>query len=199
MNAAPASTSHLHLWSWIEASVTIGFPLVFLLFAFFIFRPEHVDHHPNRVYIGAALQGLIIGILVAFFVLPLRFAFFVPDPNLVPDAPRPPPRGIASLSAIPAFMLLLFRGAARGARPLAVLAVAGLLITWGVAQWPYLLPESLTVADAAAPAGTLGALTVAVALLLVLIVPAFALLYHLDRRQLLPEEGVADVGDPAAS
>lgn len=107
MNSAPASTSHLHLWSWIEASVTIGFPLVFLLFAFFIFRPEHVDHHPNRVYIGAALQGLIIGILVAFFVLPLRFAFFVPDPSIVPDAPKPPPKGIASLSAIPAFMLLL--------------------------------------------------------------------------------------------
>ena len=96
-------------------------------------------------------------------------------------------------------LLLLFRGAARGARLLAVLAVAGLMITWGVAQWPYLLPESLTVADAAAPAGTLGALTVAVALLVVLIVPAFALLYHLDRRQLLPEEGIADVGDPAAS
>ena len=43
------------------------------------------------------------------------------------------------------------RDAARGARVLAVLAVAGLVVAWGVAQWPYLLPESLTVSDAAAP------------------------------------------------
>jgi cytochrome d ubiquinol oxidase subunit II len=116
--------------------------------------------------------------------------------------------GIASRALAPALLsvlcglgalVLLNRGGARGARPLAVLAVAGVIITWGVAQWPYLLPESLTVADAAAPAGTLGALTVAVVLLVVLIVPAFALLYHLDRRQLLPEEGVVDVGDPAGS
>ena len=32
---------------------------------------------------------------------------------------------------------------------------------WGVAQWPYLLPESLTVAAAAAPSGTLTAVLVA--------------------------------------
>ena len=57
MTSASASTAHLHLWSWIEASVTIGFPLVFLLFAFFIFKPEHVDHHPNRVYIGGQSSG----------------------------------------------------------------------------------------------------------------------------------------------
>ena len=49
-----------------------------------------------------------------------------------------------------------------GARALAVLAVAGLVIAWGVAQWPYLLPESLTVSDAAAPTGTLQVLVVAV-------------------------------------
>ena len=52
----------------------------------------------------------------------------------------------------------------RGARVLAVLAVAGIVVAWGVAQWPYLLPESLTVSDAAAPTGTLQALVVTVVL-----------------------------------
>jgi cytochrome d ubiquinol oxidase subunit II len=95
-------------------------------------------------------------------------------------------------------LVLLFMGAARGARLLAVLAVAGLIVTWGFAQWPYLLPESLTVADAAAPHGTLVALCVAVGLLVLLVVPGFVLLYVLDQRRLLPEEGVEDVADRAS-
>ena len=48
-------------------------------------------------------------------------------------------------------LVLLVRDAARGARVLAVVAVAGVVVAWGVAQWPYILPESLTVSDAAAP------------------------------------------------
>jgi cytochrome bd ubiquinol oxidase subunit II len=93
-------------------------------------------------------------------------------------------------------LVLLARGAARGARLLAVLAVAGIVVSWGVAQWPYLLPESLTVSDAAAPTGTLQALVVVVLLAAVTVGPAFVLLYVLDQRSLLPEEGVADVADP---
>ena len=38
-------------------------------------------------------------------------------------------------------VLLLVRGAARGARALALVAVAGAVVSWGVAQWPYLLPR----------------------------------------------------------
>ena len=93
-------------------------------------------------------------------------------------------------------LVLLARGAARGARLLAVLAVAGIVISWGVAQWPYLLPESLTVSDAAAPVGTLQALVVVVVLAAVLVGPAFVLLFVLDQRSLLPEEGVRDIADP---
>jgi cytochrome d ubiquinol oxidase subunit II len=92
-------------------------------------------------------------------------------------------------------LVLLVRDAARGARALAVVAVAALVGGWGVAQWPYLLPESVTVADAAAPSGTLTALLVTVALAAVLVLPGFGLLFVLVQRQLLPDEGVADVGD----
>jgi len=95
-------------------------------------------------------------------------------------------------------LALLARDAARGARVLAVLAVAGLVGAWGVAQWPYLLPQSLTVSAAAAPSGTLKALVVAVVLAVVLVVPGFVLLYTLVQRQLLPEEGVDDAADRVA-
>jgi cytochrome bd ubiquinol oxidase subunit II len=94
-------------------------------------------------------------------------------------------------------LVLLTLGATRYARALAVLAVAGLVVAWGVAQWPYLLPESLTVSDAAAPSGTLQALVAIVVLAVVIVGPGFVLLYVLAQRHLLPEEGVADVGDRA--
>jgi cytochrome d ubiquinol oxidase subunit II len=103
----------------------------------------------------------------------------------------------AILSVVCGFgaLVLLTRYAARGARVLAVLAVAGIILSWGIAQWPYLLPESLTVSAAAAPHGTLVALLVAVGLAVVIVVPGFVLLYLLDQRTLLPEEGTEDVGD----
>ena len=91
--------------------------------------------------------------------------------------------------------MLLVRDASRGARVAAAGAVAGVIGGWGVAQWPYLLPQSLTVAAAAAPSGTLGALVVAVVLVILIVLPAMALLYVLDQKHLLPEEGVEDVGD----
>jgi cytochrome bd ubiquinol oxidase subunit II len=86
--------------------------------------------------------------------------------------------------------LALLRGRPRrGGRPAAVLAAGALVLGWGVAQWDYLLPESLTVSQAAAPTGTITAVLVATILAVLLIVPAFALLYTLDQKGLLPEEG----------
>ena len=58
-----------------------------------------------------------------------------------------------------------------------------------MAQWDYLLPESLTVSAGAAPSGTITAVLVATGLAVVLLVPAFGLLYVLDQKTLLPEEG----------
>jgi cytochrome d ubiquinol oxidase subunit II len=94
-------------------------------------------------------------------------------------------------------LVLLARDANLGARALAVLAVAGLVVAWGVAQWPYLLPESLTISAAAAPSGTLKVLILTVVLAIVIVMPGFVLLYVLDQRALLPEEGVPDTADPA--
>jgi len=78
----------------------------------------------------------------------------------------------------------------QGARLTAIVAVASVVVAWGVAQWDFILPESLTVKAAAAPSGTITAVLVATGLAVALILPAFALLYTLDQRSLLPEEGV---------
>jgi cytochrome d ubiquinol oxidase subunit II len=94
--------------------------------------------------------------------------------------------GIGSLA-------LLIRSAHRGARILAIGAVASIVIGWGVAQWDYMLPTSLTVADAAAPTGTLQAILAATILFVLVVVPGFAILYTLDQKSLLPDEGVDDL------
>jgi cytochrome bd ubiquinol oxidase subunit II len=84
--------------------------------------------------------------------------------------------------------VLLWRGVRRGARPLAVGAVAAVIWGWGIAQWPYLLPEKVTIADAAAPSATLTGLLVVFGVAVVVVVPALALLYTLDQRTVLEEE-----------
>jgi cytochrome d ubiquinol oxidase subunit II len=91
-----------------------------------------------------------------------------------------------------AAVALVHRETGRGARIAAVGAVGSLVVAWGVAQWDYLLPESLTVSAAAAPSGTITVVLVAAGLAVVLIVPAFVLLYALDQRSLLPEEGMPE-------
>ena len=92
---------------WIELCVVAAITGLFLLSAFVWLKPEHIDHDPVRVRIGAAIQGLIIGLLIGFVILPLRLAFFIPDPAIVTDAPRPPSGGIASISILPFFILLI--------------------------------------------------------------------------------------------
>jgi cytochrome d ubiquinol oxidase subunit II len=93
-------------------------------------------------------------------------------------------------------LVLLVRAQHRGARLLAIGAVATILLSWGVAQWDYVLPTSLTVDQAASPSGTLSALLVATVLAVLFVVPAFALLFTLEQRGALPEEGAEDEAVP---
>ena len=143
----------------------------------------------------AVVAGALVAVLAVAGVFVLRA-----DARYVFDglAGRALPLVVLSVLCGSAALVLLTRGAARGARLLAVVAVASIVLSWGVAQWPYLLPESLTVAQAASPSGTLTAVLVAVGLAVVIVVPGFVLLYVLDQRGLLPDEGVEDAGDRAA-
>jgi cytochrome bd ubiquinol oxidase subunit II len=138
----------------------------------------------RRRAVGAAVVAGVVA-LIGIFVLrdDARYVFDGLTARALP---------FVILSAIcgTASLVLLLRDANRGARVLAIAAVAGIVISWGVAQWPYILPTSLEVSDAAAPSGTLATLVVATVLLLVIVVPGFSLLYVLDQKSLLPEEGV---------
>ena len=79
----------------------------------------------------------------------------------------------------------LVRGWSRALRPLAVGAVAMLIAGWAVAQFPYLLPETLTVEDAAAADPTLTAVIVVFGFAVAIVGPSLALLFWLAQKQAL--------------
>ena len=82
--------------------------------------------------------------------------------------------------------LLLGRGR-RGLRPFAAGAVVAVIWGCGVAQFPYLLPTSLKIDQAAAPGPTLDAVLVVFVIAAIVVLPALGLLYWLSQRELLGE------------
>jgi len=83
---------------------------------------------------------------------------------------------------------MLLRGARRGLRPLAIGAVVAVIWGWGVAQFPYLLPTSLRIDQAAAPGPTLDSVLVVFGIAAVIVLPSLGLLYWLTQRDLLEGE-----------
>jgi cytochrome d ubiquinol oxidase subunit II len=142
-----------------------------------------VDYFRRRAVGAAVLAG--VASVVGIFVLraDAEYVFHGLTSRALPLVILSALCGIGSL-------VLLVRNATRGARLLAVGAVASIVIGWGVAQWPYLLPETLKVSEGAAPSGTLTTLLVAAVGAVLIVFPGFVFLYVLDQRSLLPEEGV---------
>jgi cytochrome bd ubiquinol oxidase subunit II len=97
------------------------------------------------------------------------------------------PLVILSLVCGVAALVLLRRGTMRGPRPLAVGAVAAVIWGWGVAQHPYLLPERLTIDEAAAPSATLTSVLIVFGVAVVLVLPSLALLFSLAQRDIVQE------------
>jgi cytochrome bd ubiquinol oxidase subunit II len=86
-----------------------------------------------------------------------------------------------------AVLVLVRRGAHRGPRVLAAAAVAAVVWGWGVAQHPYLLPQVLTIDDAAAPGPTLTGVLIVFGVAVVLVLPSLGLLFTLAQRSLIEE------------
>lgn len=143
---------------------------------------ELAEYFRRRAVIAAIAAG--VAAFVGIFVLhrDARYVFDGLTSRALPLVIVSALCGIASL-------ILLLRGANSGARFLAIGAVATVIWGWGVAQWPYILPTTMKVDAAAAPTGTLHAVLVVTVLAAVTIGPALALLYVLDQKSLLPDEG----------
>jgi cytochrome bd ubiquinol oxidase subunit II len=140
-----------------------------------------------RCALGAAIAAGALAV-VGVFALD-REAHFVYEGLTGPGLP------LVILSAVcgTVALALLIRGVRAGfrrrdlflLRPAAVGAVVAMVWGWGVAQHPYLIPESVTIEQAAAPDPTLNALLVVFAAAAVIVVPALLLLYTLSQKRML--------------
>src|SRR4051794_39165312 len=184
--------------SWVNPTSVLGGVLAVCLTAYLAAVLLVWDAHrlADEVMVAyfrrrAVAAAVVAGVVAAAGILVLRS-----------DAPylfhglttRALPLVVLSAVCGVAALLLVRRRTVRGGRLAAAGAVVTLVVAWGVAQWDYLLPETLTVAQAAAPSGTITAVLVATGLAVVLVVPAFVLLYVLDQRTMLPEESVPAAG-----
>ncbi|SFE35488.1 cytochrome d ubiquinol oxidase subunit II [Streptomyces mirabilis] len=92
---------------------------------------------------------------------------------------------------------LLYRVATGWARVTAIGSVALVVVAWGLAQRPYLIPTSLTVSQAAGASTTLRWLMLVTVIAVVLVGPPLVLLYRLDTRGALQPLTEADLRQTA--
>lgn len=143
------------------------------------------DRRQERYFTRRAIgAGVVTGALALGGILVLRS-----DATRTYDRLTHEALPIVVLSAVlgVATIALLALGRPRGTRLLAAGAVVSVVGAWAVAQWPYLLPETLTFSDAAGTTDTLWWVVAVFGAALVLVVPSIVLLFWLDQRGRLEE------------
>jgi cytochrome d ubiquinol oxidase subunit II len=198
----PAGNATGDPWSsWLNpTSFVVGILAVMVcayLAAVFLVADAYRHSEPRlAVYFlrRATAAGLVAGALAIGGILVLRFD----APSFMEDlSGRGSPFILASVVLGTAALVLLRRHALLFTRPLAVGAVVAIVWGWGFAQYPDILPGSMTIAAAAAPEGSLEALVVIFIVAALLIVPSLALLFSLDQRSRLESHGLGtDSPDP---
>jgi cytochrome d ubiquinol oxidase subunit II len=141
------------------------------------------DEQLAGYFTGRAIgSGVVAGALAAAGLVVLRLdARYVFD-GLIDEGL---PFLIASLALGSLTLAGLLRGWRRALRPLAIGAVLTVIAGWAVAQYPYLLPETLTVDQGAGVESTLTATVIVFVVALCVVGPSLGLLYRLAQRQTL--------------
>jgi cytochrome d ubiquinol oxidase subunit II len=178
--------------SWINPTSILGGVLAVTVCAFLAavyliwdarrFAGDDMVDYFRRRAVGASVTAGIIA-FAGFFVLHdyANYVFNGLTSRALPFVILSALCGIGAL-------ILLVREQHRGARLLAAGAVASVVAAWGVAQWPYILPTSLKVSQAAAPDPTLTTILIVFIAAAILIIPSLGFLYALDQKSLLEPE-----------
>ena len=193
----PAGGRAGDLWSsWVNPTSVVGGLLAvcvatYVAGVFLVWDARRLSDHEMVAHfrVRAVAAAMVAGVVALVGLLVLR-----DDASYVFDGltSRALPLVVVSAAAGIGALLLLRGRPHRGGRLAAVTASGALVLAWGVAQWDYLLPESLRVSEAAAPPGTLGAVLLAAGLAVALIAPAHAVLFVLDQKSLLEGEGAPE-------
>jgi cytochrome d ubiquinol oxidase subunit II len=187
--------------SWINATSILGGVLAVATCAFLaaVFLTSDAARLDDPGMVEYYRKRAMATSVVAGFVAAAGIVVLHDDAKYVFDGLTSRALALVIISAVCGIgtLMLLMRKAHRGARLLAIGAVASVVIAWGVAQWPYLLPTSLKVSQAAAPDATLTTILVVFGIAAVVILPSLGLLYVLDQKSLLDAD--TDDGLPATA
>jgi cytochrome d ubiquinol oxidase subunit II len=139
----------------------------------------------TRYFRGRTLAaGLVTGVLAAVNLVLLHgSAPYLWHRLFGPALPAVVVSVVAGVAAL-VFLLRIRRNLLRGA---AALAVVGVVAGWGIAQYPYALPGTLTLGAAAGVPATQIALFVAAGLAVLFVLPGFVWLYWLQQHGELEE------------
>jgi cytochrome bd ubiquinol oxidase subunit II len=189
----PLGTAAGHEWSsWLNAtSIAVGLLAVAtgaFLSAVYLVAEAHRRSAPDlEAYfrVRAVLAG-VAGLVLGAAGLAALWA----DQRRMFDrlASRDWPLLLFGVLALAATFWLASRGKVRGLRLVAAAGVAALVAAWGVAQYPYLLPFSLTISDGSGAAVTLRWTLICFGLAVLLVGPALVLLFVLDQRGRMGED-----------
>ncbi|MEZ5167710.1 MAG: cytochrome d ubiquinol oxidase subunit II [Acidimicrobiales bacterium] len=184
------------LWSsWLNPTGIFGGVLAVLTCTFQagVFLASDADsigaadlaEHLRRRSLGL---GLVTGAVALAGIVPLAadadtlFAEFTGR-----AAPAVAVSGLAGIATL----VLLWRREIRWARIGSVVAVASVVVGWGLAQFPWMLVDEVTIDEAASSSTVLWGLVVASGLAAVLVVPPLAYLFLLADRNRVGTEGEA--------
>ena len=188
----PASGAGNAFSSWIAPlPIFIGVMFVatsaYLAAVFLVGDSRRAGEHDMELYFEkrALAAGAVAGIFAAVGLVALHSEGHYVYNRLVHEGL---PLVIISAVAGVGMLGVLLSGGRLLLRPLAALAV--IAVIWGAftAMFPYLLPTSITISEAAAPDATLSAIYVVFGIAIVLVLPALFLLYLLAQSDMLEHE-----------
>lgn len=129
-------------------------------------------------------RTLLVGTVAGALVLGSLAPIMLDSPTLAEGLTgRAAPLIVTSVLGGIVALALLVRHRPAAARVSAVVAVASVIVGWGAAQYPWLLVDQMTIADAAGAPATLRALLLVAALAGIIVIPPLVYLFRLTQTE----------------
>src|SRR6201995_2710842 len=154
---------------------------------FLVGDSRRAGDHAMELYFEkrALIAGAVAGIFAVVGLIALHYeGHYVYHRLLHEGLPVVIVSAVCGLAALAALLL----GNRLLLRPLAALAVVAVIWGWFVAQFPYLLPTTMTISEGAAPDATLGAIFVVFGIACIVVLPALVVLYVMAQNDLLEHD-----------
>jgi cytochrome d ubiquinol oxidase subunit II len=146
--------------------------------------PEMEGYFRTRSLIAALATGVIATAALLIYRVDDRYIYDGLTSEAIPLV-------IASVLCALGVIVMTVSDRPLGSRVLAVGAVVTMIWAWGVAQFPYLLPQTLSISKATAVGATLDEVLIVFVVAVVVVLPSLFWLYALAQRDIVEEKSEA--------